>query len=90
VAAASLKHSDSALGAFYRRLRARLGAPAAITATAHKLARIIYFMLKRHEAYHQFGADEYEQQYRERVLRQLNRRAAKLGFRLEPVIQTVS
>jgi transposase len=90
VAAASLKSSNSALGAFFRRMRARLGTPAAITATAHKLARIIYFMLKERKPYHDFGADYYEQQYRSRVLRNLNRRAAKLGFRLEPVLQEVS
>jgi transposase len=90
VAASSLKRSDSALGAYYRRMRARLGPPAAITATAHKLARIIYFMLKERVPYHDFGADYYEQQYRERVLRNLNRRAAKLGFRLEPATQRVS
>ena len=58
---------------------------AAITATAHKLARIIYFMLKERKPYHDFGADYYEQQYRTQILRNLNRRAAKLGFRLEPV-----
>jgi hypothetical protein len=46
VAAASLKNSDSAMGAYYRRIRARSGPPAAVTATAHKLARIIYAMLK--------------------------------------------
>jgi len=90
VAAASLKTSDSALGAYFRRMRARLGTPAAITATAHKLARIIYFMLKHHEPYHDFGVDYYDQQFRARVLRNLNRRAAKLGFRLEPAIQEVS
>jgi transposase len=86
VAAASLKHSDSALGAYYRRIRARSGGPAAVTATAHKLARIIYAMLKEHKPYHDFGADYYEQQYRTRVLRNLNRQAAKLGFRLEPAV----
>lgn len=90
VAAASLKTSDSALGAYFRRMRARLGTPAAITATAHKLARIIYFMLKERKPYHDFGADYYEQQYRARVLRNLNRRAARLGFRLEPAVQGVS
>jgi transposase len=90
VAAASLKNSDSALGAFFRRMRARLGTPAAITATAHKLARIIYFMLKERKPYHDFGADYYEQQYRTRVLRNLNRRAARLGFRLEPAVPEVS
>jgi len=90
VAASSLKNSDSALGAYFRRMRARLGTPAAITATAHKLSRIIYFLLKERKPYHDFGADHYEQQYRDRVLRNLNRRAAKLGFRLEPAFQGVS
>jgi transposase len=90
VAAASLKRSDSALGAYYRRMRARIGTPAAITATAHKLARILYHLLKYRQTYHDFGADQYEQQYRARVLRNLNRRAAKLGFRLEPLAQQVS
>lgn len=86
VAAASLHHSDSALGAYYRRMRARHGAPSAITATAHKLARIIYFMLKDRKPYHDFGTDYYEQQHRTRAIRNLNRYAAKFGFRLEPVI----
>jgi transposase len=90
VAAVSLKNSDSALGAYFRRMRARLGAPAAITATAHKLARIIYFMLKHSKPYHDLGADYYDKQYRARVLRNLNHRAAKLGFRLEPVDLAVS
>jgi transposase len=84
VAAASLKNSDSAMGAYYRRIRARSGPPAAVTATAHKLARIIYAMLKERKPYHDVGADYYEQHYRARVLRNLNRQAAKLGFRLEP------
>lgn len=86
VAASSLKHSDSALGAYYRRIRARSGAPAAVTATAHKLARIIYAMLKDRKPYHDGGSDYYERQYRDRVLRNLNRQAAKLGFRLEPAV----
>jgi transposase len=83
VAAASLKHSDSALGAYYRRMCAKYGAPSAITATAHKLARIIYLMLKERKPYHDFGADYYEQQHRTRVLRNLSRQAVKLGYRLE-------
>jgi transposase len=90
VAAASLKTSDSALGAYFRRMRARLGPPAAITATAHKLARIIYFMLKQRMPYHDFGTEAYEQQFRARVLRNLSRQAAKMGFRLEPAAQSVS
>jgi transposase len=90
VAAASLTHSDSALGAFYRRMRARHGAPAAITATAHKLARIIYFLLKERRSYHDIGSNSYEQQYRSRILRNLRRQATNLGFRLEPIIPLCS
>lgn len=90
VAASSLKHSDSALGAYYRRMRARHGAPAAITATAHKLARLIYLMLRDRKPYHDFGADYYEQQQRTRVVRNLNRQAARLGFRLEPAYPAIS
>jgi transposase len=84
VAATSLHHSDSALGAYFRRIRARSGAPVAVTATAHKLARIIYAMLKDRKPYHDLGAHSYEQQYRDRVLQNLNRQATRLGFRLEP------
>ena len=88
VAAQSLARSDSARGAFYRRMRAKHGAPKAITATAHKLARTVYFMLKRREPYRDPGADYYEAQYRARVVRNLQRKAAKLGMRLEPIAAT--
>ena len=85
VAAQSLARSNCALGAFYRRIRARHGAPKAITATAHKLARIVYFMLKNKQPYLDPGADYYDEQYRARVIRSLQRRASKPGMRLEPV-----
>jgi hypothetical protein len=85
VAAQSLARSDCALGAFYRRIRARHGGPKAVTATAHKLARIVYFMLKNRQPYHDPGADYYEEQYRIRAIRNLQRKASKLGMRLEPV-----
>jgi len=85
LAAQSLARSDSAIGAFYRRIRARHGAPKAITATAHKLARIVYFMLKNRHPYNDPGASYYEEQYRKRVIRNLHRKAASLGMRLEPV-----
>ncbi len=85
LAAQSLARSDSSLGAYYRRIRAKHGPPVAITATAHKLARIIYFMLKRREPYQDVGADYYDQQYKARVIRNLQRRAQKLGMRLEPI-----
>ncbi|MEH2048635.1 hypothetical protein [Nostoc sp.] len=55
--------SDSAVGAFFRRLKARLGAPKAITATAHKLARIFYHLWTTRQSYHDAGATYYEQQY---------------------------
>ena len=85
MAAQSLARSDCALGSFYRRIRARHGGPKAVTATAHKLARIVYFMLKNRQPYHDPGADYYEEQYRIRAIRNLQRRASKLGMRLEPV-----
>jgi len=85
VAAQSLARSDSALGAFYRRIRAKHGAPKAITATAHKLARIVFFMLRNREPYRDPGAYYYEAQHRERVLRNLRRKATKLGYCLEPI-----
>src|SRR5262249_23042367 len=80
LAAAALHHSQSALGAFFRRMKARLGAPKAITATAHKLARLIYTMLKHGTAYVRRGMDEHEQQYRERAVKQMTRRAKALGY----------
>lgn len=88
LAAQSLARSDSAIGAFYRRLRARHGAPKAITATAHKLARIVYFMLKHRQPYLDPGASYYEEQYRERAIRNLRRKASSFGMRLEPVAVT--
>ena len=82
LAASSLHHSQSALGAFYRRLKARLGAPKAITATAHKLARLIYRMLKFRTAYVDRGQDYYERRYHHRLLSSLTRRARDLGYQL--------
>ena len=80
MAAMSLAHSDSALGAFYRRLSARMDKPRANTATAHKLARMVYFMLPRGEAFVDQGQQRYEEQQRERSIAALRRRAAALGF----------
>ncbi len=90
LAAASLHHSQSALGAYYRRLAGRLGKAAAVTATAHKLARIIYSMLKEGTAYTDAGQDYYEQQYKQRVVRSLERRAQSLGFELVPTTPQTS
>ncbi|HEY5866116.1 MAG TPA: IS110 family transposase [Candidatus Tectomicrobia bacterium] len=85
LAAFAVSRSDTALGAFYRRLRARVGAPKAITATAHKIAKIVYNMLKYGKAYVDRGAQYYEEQYRQRVVKSLHRRAEQLGFTLEPL-----
>jgi transposase len=85
IAAQTLRHSDSALGAFFRRIRSLHGTPAAITATAHKLARILYAMLKNRIPYHDPGATYFEQKHRERAVNSLKRRASSLGFSLEPL-----
>jgi transposase len=85
VAAQSLARSQSALGAFYRRIKARHGAPKAIVATAHKLARIVYHMLKNRVDYLDPGADYYNEQYKERTIKRLQKQAKKLGLRLEPI-----
>jgi transposase len=82
MAAMSLSHSQSALGAFYRRLCARMDKPRANTATAHKLARMVYFMLTRGEAFVDQGQERYEQQQRQRSIAALKRRAAALGFQV--------
>jgi hypothetical protein len=79
-----------ALGAFLRRLKARVGAPKAITATAHKLARLVYSLLKDGTAYVTQGMDEYEQRYRERAVRSLSRRARELGYEVVQAAQTTA
>ncbi|MDZ8239224.1 MAG: IS110 family transposase [Nostoc sp. ChiQUE01a] len=85
MAAFSLTHSHSALGAFYRRLRFRLGAPKAITATAHKLARLFYKMWITAGQYSDPGMDYYEQKYQELVLKNLRKKAQALGLELIPI-----
>jgi transposase len=82
MAAFTLYNSKSALGAYLRRQRARLGAPKAITATAHKMARLVYLMLKHGTSYVDVGQDYYEQRHRTRVIRNLKRKAHSLGFEL--------
>jgi len=84
LAAASLRASKSALGAYYRRMCARMDKPKAVTAAAHKLARLIYTMLTRGEEYTDQGQEQYERQHRERVLRNLTKRAEQMGMKLTP------
>ena len=85
LAANALHRSDSALGAFLRRKKAQLGATKAITAAAHKLARLIYSMLRYGQEYVDAGAEYYERQYQRRALRAAKRRAAQLGYQLVPM-----
>jgi hypothetical protein len=82
LAARSLHPSKSALGAFFRRLKARLGTPKAITTSAHKLARLIYRMLTCGTDYVDQGQEYYERRYQTRVLPTLSRRAHALGYTL--------
>jgi transposase len=82
LAAAALRSSQSALGAYFRRMCSRMDKPKAVTAAAHKLARLIYAMLTKGQEYTDQGQDYYEERYRARVLHHLAKRAQKLGMKL--------
>jgi transposase len=86
-AAQCVGRSETALGAYYRRMRARLGPQQATVATAYKIARIVYTMLKERKPFEAASAEAYDQQYREREIKYLERKAAKLGFDLAPKVQ---
>lgn len=83
IAAQSLSRSQSALGAFYRRIKFRHGAPKAIVATAHKLARIVYHMLKHRIDYDDPGAAHYDEQQKKRAIKRLEKQAARFGLQLQ-------
>ncbi|MEM7715431.1 MAG: IS110 family transposase [Cyanobacteria bacterium P01_A01_bin.68] len=85
MAAQTLCRSNSALGGYYRRMQSRMGAPKAITATAHKLARIFYRLWISGDAYNDPGIDAYEQKYRERILKNLKKKANTFGFELTAI-----
>jgi transposase len=82
MSAMSLGRTDTALGAFYRRLAYRVGKAKAITATARKLAILVYRTLKEGLVYRDSGAATYDAQHRERLVRRLRRNAVDLGFTL--------
>src|SRR5208337_2060126 len=84
LAARSLQRSHSALGAYFRRMNSRLGLKGAVTATAHKLARYVYAMLKHGEAYVSQSLEEYEAATQERIERTLRKKARALGYDLVP------
>ncbi len=84
LAAAALRSSQSALGAYYRRMCARMDQPKAVTAAAHKLARLIYAMLTHGQEYTDRGQDYFEERYRQRVLHNLSHKAKAMGMQLVP------
>lgn len=84
-AAASIARSDSELGAYYQRMMARKGPGAAVTATAHKLARLYYSMVKQGREYEEGGARAYEEKQRERMVANLRKRAKGMGYELVAV-----
>lgn len=85
LAAVTVGRTHTALGAFYRRLSARIGKAKAVTATARKIAILFYNAMRFGMDYKDPGADHYEQKYRERVVKGLYRRAAEFGFTLQPL-----
>jgi len=85
LAASSVTRADCAFGAFYRRKKSQLGPAQAIVATAHMIARTVYFMLKNQVEYRHVSAQLFDQRYRTQQIRYLHRKAAKLGFRLTPI-----
>jgi len=85
IAATTLLRSRTYLGAQFRRLRTKLGAPKAITAMAHRLARLVYRMLKYGQEYIDKGMEYYEERNRLQQLEHLRKKAAKLGFQIVEV-----
>jgi transposase len=84
MAAQAVGRTQTALGQFYRRIKSRIGGRGAITATAHKLSRLVYRMLKHGTEYVVQSLAEYETQMREKLERSLRRKAEALGFELTP------
>jgi transposase len=82
LAAVSVSRTSTALGAFFRRLAARVGKAKAVTATARKIATVLYNTMRHGKAYVDPGASYYEEKYRERTLNNLRRRAGAMGFAL--------
>jgi len=90
LAAVTVGKTDTALGAFYRRLAARIGKAKAVTATARKIAVLFYNSLRYGMVYADPGASAYDERYRQRVVSNLRRRAEALGFTLADAPMTVS
>jgi len=85
MAALSLRHSQTALGAYYRRIAQRRGADIAVFAAARKLATLIYRLLRWGQPYVDEGAAAFENRYRQRRIHRLEATAKELGYQLTPV-----
>ncbi len=90
MAAQAVGRTQTALGQFYRRIKSRIGGRGAITATAHKLSRLVYRMLRHGTEYVVRSLAEYEAQMREKLERSLRRKAEALGFDLTPKAPVIS
>jgi len=84
LAAQAVSRKQDEFGAYYRRQRARLGPEQAIVATAHKMARAFYHVLKHRTPFRSVSADDYNQRVRDREVAHLKKKAAQLGFTLAP------
>ena len=82
LAAQAVRRSRNSLGAFYRSMRARLGPQSAIVATAHKLARIVYYLLIHRIPFRDLSAADYEHRARERDIVALRKKTTRLGLTL--------
>jgi hypothetical protein len=89
-AAHSVTRAHSSIGAYYRAMRARLGPKQAIVATAHKIARTVYHLLKTGAPYREESDAEYERKRQEREIKHLARRAQKLGYTLKAIPASAS
>ena len=89
-AALSLRHSQSALGAYYRKMAQRLGGDIAVFATARKLATLIYRLLRWGQLYVDEGANAYETRYRQQRIGRLAATAKQLGYQLAPINASIA
>jgi len=85
LAAQSVSRTNTPYGAYYRRMRAKQGPQKAIVATAHKIARAVYFMIRDRTPFRSLSVEEYNQREREREVASLTKKATKLGFTLAPL-----
>jgi len=85
MAATSMRHSETALGAYYRQMARRIGGDVAVFATARKLATLIYRLLRWGQPYVDEGAEAYEKRYQEGRIKSLAARAKDAGFELTPI-----